>query len=154
MWHRFNPNPRGSSVGDCAVRAVAAATGRSWEQTYIALALTGYAIGDMPSANRTWGAYLQKQGYKRRMVEADCTTCYTVADFAREYPRGVYVLGCSGHVLTVIDGEWWDSWDSGAECPLCGGAMRKAGKGGTTWSSRCCLLPKWWGRWRLPCPER
>lgn len=27
MWHKFNPNPRGSSVGDCAVRAVAAATG-------------------------------------------------------------------------------------------------------------------------------
>ena len=93
MWRKFNPNPRGSSVGDCAVRAVAAATGRSWEQAYIALALTGYALGDMPSANRTWGAYLQKQGYKRRMVEADCTTCYTVADFAREYPRGVYVLG-------------------------------------------------------------
>ena len=45
-------------------------------------------------------------------------TCYTVADFAREYPRGVYVLGCSGHVMTVINGEWWDSWDSGAECPI------------------------------------
>lgn len=27
MWHKFNPNPRGSSVGDCVVRAVAAATG-------------------------------------------------------------------------------------------------------------------------------
>ena len=95
MWHRFNPNPHGSSVGDCVVRAVASATGQSWEQAYIALALTGYALGDMPSA-----------------------TCYTVADFAREYPRGVYVLGCSGHVLTVIDGAWWDSWDSGAECPI------------------------------------
>ena len=85
MWHKFNPNPHGSSVGDCAVRAVAAATGRSWEQAYISLALTGYALGDMPSANRTWGAYLQKHGFKRRFVEADCTTCYTVADFAREY---------------------------------------------------------------------
>lgn len=21
MWHKFNPNPHGSSVGDCAVRA-------------------------------------------------------------------------------------------------------------------------------------
>ena len=67
MWHGFNPNPRGSSVGDCVVRAVAAATGQSREQAYIALALTGYAIGDMPSANRTWGAYLQKRGFERRM---------------------------------------------------------------------------------------
>lgn len=115
MWNKFSPNPHGSSVGDCAVRAVAAATGQSWEQAYIGLALTGFALGDMPSANRTWGAYLQKHGFKRRLVEADCTTCYTVADFAREYPRGIYVLGCSGHVLAVIDGAWWDSWDSGAE---------------------------------------
>lgn len=53
MWHKFNPNPRGSSVGDCAVRAVAAATGQSWEQAYIGLAMMGYALGDMPSANRT-----------------------------------------------------------------------------------------------------
>ena len=49
---------------------------------------------------------------------ASAVSCYTVADFAREYPRGVYVLGCSGHVLAVIDGKWWDSWDSGAECPI------------------------------------
>ena len=25
-----------------------------------------------------------------RIVEADCTTCYTVADFSREYQRGVF----------------------------------------------------------------
>ena len=25
MWHRFNPNPQGNGVGDCTVRAVAAA---------------------------------------------------------------------------------------------------------------------------------
>lgn len=116
MWIKFSPNPHGGSVGDCAVRAVAAATGQSWEQAYIGLALTGFALGDMPSANRTWGAYLQKHGFKRRLVEADCTTCYTVADFAREYPNGVYVLGCSGHVLAVVNGDWLDSWDSGAEC--------------------------------------
>lgn len=118
MWHKFNPNPRGSSVGDCAVRAVAAATGQSWEQAYVGLAMMGYALGDMPSANRTWGAYLQKRGFKRRLVETDCSTCYTVKDFAREYPRGIYVLGCSGHVLAVVNGEWMDSWDSGSECPI------------------------------------
>lgn len=118
MWIKYNPNPHGCSVGDCTVRAVAAATGQSWEQAYIGLAITGYALGDMPSANRTWGAYLQKHGFERRLIEADCATCYTVKDFARECPNGIYVLGCSGHVLTVINGNWLDSWDSGAECPI------------------------------------
>lgn len=56
MWHRFNPNPQGNGVGDCTVRAVAAATGQNWERAYIGLALTGFILGDMPSANRTWGA--------------------------------------------------------------------------------------------------
>ena len=51
MWHRFNPNPRGSSVGDCVVRAVAAATGQSWEQAYIALALTGYTSAHLGNAS-------------------------------------------------------------------------------------------------------
>lgn len=57
MWHRFNPNPQGNGVGDCTVRAVAAATGQNWERAYIGLALTGFILGDMPSANRTWGAF-------------------------------------------------------------------------------------------------
>lgn len=55
MWHRFNPNPQGNGVGDCTVRAVAAATGQNWERAYIGLALTGFILGDMLSAYR--GSY-------------------------------------------------------------------------------------------------
>lgn len=118
MYHKYNPNPRGGSVGDCAVRALSAATGQSWDDTFIELALDAYSLCDMPSANRCWGAYLERHGFRRRLVDADCGSCYTVSDFAKQHPAGVYVLGCSGHVLTVIDGDWWDSWDSGGECPI------------------------------------
>lgn len=41
MWHRFNPNPRGSSVGDCVVRAVAAATGQSFVEAASAVPFSG-----------------------------------------------------------------------------------------------------------------
>lgn len=47
----------------------------------------------------------------------NCPDCYTVADFASEHPRGLYVLAIGGHVVTVRDGEWMDSWDSGNEVP-------------------------------------
>lgn len=31
----FNPNPEGKQVGDCTVRAIAKATGKSWDETYV-----------------------------------------------------------------------------------------------------------------------
>ena len=30
----FNPNPAGQKVGDCTVRAIAKATGKSWDEVY------------------------------------------------------------------------------------------------------------------------
>ena len=35
----FNENPAGRSVGDCAVRAVSKALGKTWEEAYVELAL-------------------------------------------------------------------------------------------------------------------
>lgn len=117
-WRLFNPNPRGKSVGDCTVRALAAATGQSWERIYAALCAEGMRLGDMPSANAVWGAYLHRIGFQRGALADKCPDCYTVADFAQDNPRGVFVLALSGHVVTVIDGEWWDAWDSGSGTPL------------------------------------
>lgn len=118
MWQDYNPNPNGHRVGDCTVRAVACALGQSWLKTYIGLAIEGILLGDMPSANRVWGAYLERNGFKRRLTEADCSTCYTVRDFCSEHPDGTYVLAISGHVVCCKDGDWWDSWDSGSEVPM------------------------------------
>jgi hypothetical protein len=41
-----------------------------------------------------------------------------VADFASDHPAGVYVLGPREHAVAVINGEYWDSWDSGETVPL------------------------------------
>ena len=118
MWQNYNPNPTGSIVGDCTVRAVSCALDKGWAETYIDLALEGLVLGDMPSANRVWGSLLERNGFKRRMVEAPCSKCYTVRDFCKDHPKGLYVLAISGHVVCIKDGDWWDSWDSGNEVPL------------------------------------
>lgn len=118
MWKPYNPNPAGKNVGDCTVRAVSKALGQDWAQTYAALILQGYMMCDMPSANSVWGAYLRSQGFTRRIMPENCPDNYTVADFAREHPRGIYILALSGHVICVIDGDWYDTWDSGQEVPL------------------------------------
>lgn len=118
MFKPYNPNPLYSRVGDCTVRALSAALGLTWQQAYAALALEGYMSGDMPSSNHVWGNVLKNRGFKRFTIPDTCPDCYTVADFAADHPRGLYVLATSGHVVCVRDGDWLDSWDSGAEVPI------------------------------------
>lgn len=115
---KFNPNPDGKSVGDCVIRAISKATGKSWEDVYTGVCLTGYSMCDMPSANCVWGAYLRKNGFMREIVPNECPECYNVSDFAREHPRGTYILALTGHVVCVHDGDWYDSWDSGDKIPM------------------------------------
>ena len=72
----------------------------------------------MPSADRVWGAYLRRHGFRRRALPETCPDCYTVADFARDNPQGLYILALGGHVVCLLDGCWHDIWDSGDKTPL------------------------------------
>ena len=118
MWQSFNPNPRGKRVGDCVIRALSAATDKSWEETYIELCLLGYIAGDLPSSNKIWDTYLKSQGFTRHIVTAECLECYTIQDFCNEYPQGTYVIGTGSHAVAVVDGVLLDSWDSSDETPI------------------------------------
>lgn len=118
MWIKYNPNPTGRFVGDCAVRAVAKALNMSWEDAYDLIANAGYAMGDMPSSDSVWGAVLRQHGFYRKAIPNQCPACYTVDEFAKDNPDGTFVLGFGGHVATVIDGNLYDSWDSSKEIPI------------------------------------
>ena len=118
MWRFFNPNPLGRSVGDCAVRAIAAALGIDWESAYSMLASNGYQMGDLPQANSVIAATLRKAGFYKAIIPDTCPDCYTTEMFCEDHPYGVYVLGFGSHIATVIDGEVWDSWDSTQEIPI------------------------------------
>lgn len=118
MFIKFNPNPIASRVGDCTVRAISKVTGQSWEKTYIDLCVYGLICSDMPSANSVWGRYLWDKGYKRHVAPDTCPNCYTVARFAEEHPNGEYILALNGHVVACVNGDYYDTWDSGNEIPV------------------------------------
>lgn len=114
-WIKYNPNPTGRSVGDCAVRAVSLALGTDWETAYDLIAEAGKRMGDMPSSDSVWGAVLRQNGFYRSAIPNNCPDCYTADEFCADNPWGVYVLGFGGHVATVEDGVLYDAWDS-REC--------------------------------------
>ena len=116
-WIKYNPNPAGRSVGDCAIRAIAKALNVTWEQAFAMIAANAYQMGDMPSSNSVWGSVLRQNGFYRSAIENTCPDCYTAEDFSYDHPIGVYVLGFGNHVATIVDGFLYDSWDSSNEIP-------------------------------------
>ena len=85
-----------------------------WEAAYIALTINGLQMGDMPNNDVVSSALLRMHGYRRMNIPNDCPMCYSVEDFCADHPHGRYVLYCGGHVVCAIDGDWFDSWDSGS----------------------------------------
>lgn len=117
-WIPYNPNPIRNRVGDCTVRAITKATGEDWDTIYTHLCFYGFICKDMSLANDVWGKYLRKQGFKRYLVDDKDQDYYTVNDFCQDNPTGTYILAIDGHVVCVVDGKYYDTWDSGGEIPI------------------------------------
>lgn len=114
----YNPNPLKLSVGDCTIRAISKVMNQSWEQTYLDLTDQGFFMRDMPSSNRVWGEYLKLYGFKKYNLPDTCPTCYTIKDFCFDHPIGDFIVGTGAHVVAIINGNYYDSWDSGNEIPI------------------------------------
>ena len=117
-WKPFQNNPAGRNVGDCSVRAVSVALGVDWETAFAMIAANAFQMGDVISANSSWGSVLRQHGFKRYIIPNTCPDCYTAEQFAEDHPDGIYVLGFGNHTATVKDGMIWDSWDSSKEIPV------------------------------------
>lgn len=73
---------------------------------------------NMPNANSVWGAFLKRRGFIQETIPGTCPDCYSVREFVRDYPYGIYMLATGNHVIPVIDGNYYDTWDSGDEVPI------------------------------------
>lgn len=107
----FNPNPSRRDVNDCTVRALCRVTGLPWDSVHARLCDVSRQLDDMPESDRAFGAVLHALGFIRHVVPDLCPDCYTVTRFADDYPSGTFVLALSGHVVTVVDGDWYDTHD-------------------------------------------
>lgn len=73
---------------------------------------------NMPSVNKVWSNYLSSIGFVSYPVLDRCPDCYTVRDFCFDNPVGTFILATGSHVICVIDGNYYDAWDSGDELPI------------------------------------
>lgn len=118
VWRYYQPNPLGRNTGDCVIRAISKTLDVDWTTAYDYVTDAARRQYDMPEANHVWIGLLKDAGFKLSSLPDRCPYCYTVRDFALEHPSGLYVLGTGTHVVTVEDGDYFDSYDSGDLVPI------------------------------------
>lgn len=131
MYIRYNDNPFNLDVGDCVIRAISTALNYNWFMVHDELSFLSRKMADMPSSNRVWKQYLINKGYHETQINNTCPKCLTVDEFCRQHPKGRYILSTAEytkardnlivtgtHVVAVIDGDYYDTWDSGQDVPL------------------------------------
>jgi hypothetical protein len=111
----YNPNKKNKSAGDCVIRMLTVVTKKSWEECYWMVCDEGEKFGDMPSANYVWMNILYNLGFKRKIVPDTCPACYSINDFCKDHPEGLFVVGTGSHVVAIENGKFLDSWNSGRE---------------------------------------
>lgn len=131
MFINLNENPFGFKTGDCVVRSISTALNYNWYMVHDELCFLSRKIGDMPSSNRVWKQYLRNKGCTEYIAQNECPNCLTVEQFCKAHPKGRYILSTVAyskardnivvtgtHLLAVIDGDYYDTWDSGNDVPL------------------------------------
>ncbi len=111
-WKKYNPNPLGIDTGDCVPRALSIVLNCSWDEAFAKLCVYAFMYKRMPSKNFIHDSLLKDMGFERFTA---CSGCFTVKSFSEQYNKGTYLLGTGDHVVGVISGNYYDSWDSGSQ---------------------------------------
>lgn len=116
MYIKQNMNPKNKKVADCVVRAICKALGKTWEEVYRDLCEIGFKLKAMPNDKAAYQKYLTQNNFVRiPVVVSKGSTRPKVAEFAKEQPAGTYLLEIAHHIVVVIDGSYFDTWDCGAK---------------------------------------
>ena len=118
MYIYYNANPVRKSHGDCVLRALSKVLNLTWEEVAIDLCMMQVKLYDMQNSDYVWGEYLALNGFIKKYLPYPCPDCLTVKDFCKRFPRGVFVVATGNHVIAIIDGDYYDTFDTGDEVLL------------------------------------
>lgn len=117
MFIMANPNPEQKNVPDCVIRAISIALNMTWDEVFFGLSLVAWYDHSITSDDHVWGHYLWWLGFIPFVLPETCPECVTIREFARIFNRGIYIIGTGRHAVAVINGDYYDTWDSGNEVP-------------------------------------
>lgn len=113
-WVEFNPNPgKNTKASDCTIRAYCAAEKLSWDEAFEIASQVAKDNAWMPNDKAMVEKIItDKFGYEMCKLEKD-EKKMTVSEFAIKYNVGTYLVEIARHLVAVVDGQYYDTWDCG-----------------------------------------
>lgn len=115
----FQPNKKDikDEYGDCTIRALSKALDISWLEAFDRMIplCREYQVSNVFGAP----AYIERQIVERLgftyhgISTKKGTKRPTVDSFAKEHPKGRYILNVANHEVACVDGKYYDTWDCG-----------------------------------------
>jgi len=121
----YQPNEKDikDRFGDCTIRALSKALNVSWVEAFdktVPLCREAQVSGLFSAPVDIKRPLLERLGFKYVGVSnKKGTKRPTVDSFAKDHPAGTYICNVANHEVAVVDGKYYDTWDSG-ECSLYG----------------------------------
>lgn len=108
----YNNNPHFKRTEDCVIRAIAAGTGDSWEETLKNLTKHMLKTGYMLSTPELYGDYLQKIGWvQKKQPKYKNHKAMKIKDFTQTFDGHAIIHVGDYHVSYIADGKLWDIWN-------------------------------------------
>lgn len=117
----YNPNPLqkfhkdGTPMRwkycDCVIRAICKTEDSDWKSVYRMLTEYGLKHYMMPNDGELLMKLFPEMGYLRHTYKN--TERITLKKFAETHKQGSFVVNMPGHVVAVVNGKYYDAFDSG-----------------------------------------
>lgn len=103
LWTQYKETSDSfSEANDCAVRALAAVTGKPYSEVNQWLIAGGYRQPRTGTSKNPYQKYLEHCGIASRVVRVPAKT---IRSFQQRRYQGKFLVRVRGHILAVIDGQ-------------------------------------------------
>lgn len=112
VFRYYNNNPHHKRTEDCVIRAIAAGTGDSWEDTLRNLTEYMVTTGYMINTPELYGKYLKSIGWvKQKQPIYPDKRKMKVKDFVKQFHGTAIIHVGKSHVSYVAENKIWDIWN-------------------------------------------
>ena len=123
----YQPNDKDlkDQYGDCVVRALTKVMSKTWMQVFDDLISYAKNLQCMPNGKQCYKPFQKKSKKNKKkkkkityhgISNKKCSKRPTVDRFAKDHKSGIFFLNVANHCIAVVDGYYYDTWESGSCC--------------------------------------
>lgn len=117
LYKYYQPNKKDikDQYGDCVIRALTKALNMEWLEVFDEITPLSRELQIPFNVKPCYETYLTKvKGFTYKGISnTKGTKRPTVSTFAKEHKEGTYILRVAHHLVAVVNGHYYDTWDSG-----------------------------------------